>query len=399
MNIQPDADRFLTLMPPPPQPRRRVGLRLAGAVAVLIVALVGASYLYPHRVAGEVLTPGALAVELRGPGTLTALSEAVVGSRIQARVEELAVDRNDMVAKGDVLARLSFDDLAGELAAEEAHALAAEGAVLAAQADRDRAAAALEKARATHERQMALLAKGATSEAGFDDALAARRQAQADLARAERMVEQSQAERDAARARIKIARSQLDDSLLRAPLSGMVVSRARHAGEVLTPGTELLRIVDPSSLVLTARLDESALGAVRPGQPTLVTFGRAGRAITGHVLRLSREVDEETREFEIDITLDALPENWALGQRGMARITVEERHDVLAVPASLLVWRDGKPGVWVASDGRARWREVLLGPAGAQRVEIREGLSAGDTVLAPEGLRAFIRVRLARTSP
>ncbi|MFD2029154.1 hypothetical protein ACFSKM_00220 [Ancylobacter dichloromethanicus] len=79
----------------------------------------------------------------------------------------------------------------------------------------------------------------------------------------------------------------------------------------------------------------------------------------------------------------------------MARIMVERRGPVLTVPTSFLVWRDGHPGVWVASSSRARWREVALGESGAQRVEIRRGLSAGQRILKPVDLYPFMRVRLA----
>lgn len=396
MNVQPGLDQFLSLEAPLPRPRRRRGLLLTAlAAAVMAIGFVGMRYFYPHAVEGEVLRLGMLDVELQGPGTLSALTEASVGSRIQARIEGLAVDRNDVVAKGETLARLSFDDLSGELDATQASAHAAERAVSAAQAERDRAVATLEKARATHERQVALLAKGVASEAGLEDALAARRQAEADLTRAGRAVEQAEAERDAATARTAVARAQLDDSVLRAPISGVVVSRTRHVGEVLTPGSELLHLVDPASLVLTARLDESAIAAVLPGQAARVTFSRAEDPIPGHVLRLGREVDEETREFEIDIALDTLPANWALGQRAMARIMIERRGPVLTVPTSFLVWRDGRPGVWVVYRARARWREVTLGEAGTQRVEIKRGLAAGQKILKPGDLYPFMRVRLA----
>lgn len=396
MNVQSGLDQFLSLEAPLPRPRRHRGLRFGAlAAAVLTIGFVGVRYFYPHVVEGEVLRPGMLDVELQGPGTLSALTEASVGSRIQARIEELAVDRNDVVAKGETLARLAFDDLSGEFDAAEASAHAAERAVSAAQAERDRAVATLEKARGTHERQVALLAKGVASEAGLEDALATRRQAEADLARASRTVEQAEAERDAATARIAVAHAQLDDSVLRAPISGVVVSRTHHVGEVLTPGSQVLHLVDPASLVLTARLDESAISAVLPGQAARVTFTRAEDPISGHVLRLGREVDEETREFEIDIALDALPPNWALGQRAIARIMIERRGPVLTVPTSFLVWRDGRPGVWVATRARARWREVTLGEAGTERVEVRRGLDAGQKILKPGDLYPFMRVRLA----
>lgn len=400
MNVQPGLDPFLSLEAPLPRPRRRDGLRLSVlAAAVLGIGFVGLRYFYPHAVEGEILRPAMLDVELQGPGTLSALTETSVGSRIQARIDELTVDRNDVVGKGEILARLAFDDLRGELDAAEASADAAERGVAAAQAERDHAVATLEKARATHERQVALLAKGVASEAGLEDALATRRQAEADFARAGRAIEKAEAERDAAKARIAIARVQLDDSVLRAPISGVVVSRMHHVGEVLAPGSELLHLVDPESLVLTARLDESAISAVLPGQEAEITFTRAENSIPGHVLRLGREVDPETREFEIDIALDALPVNWALGQRAMARIIIERRGPVLTVPTSFLVWRDGRPGVWVASSGRAQWREVTLGAVGARRVEIRRGLGAGQEILRPGDLYPFMRVRLAGTDP
>ncbi|WP_081853032.1 efflux RND transporter periplasmic adaptor subunit [Bosea sp. 117] len=396
MNVQSKIDQLLPLAPPPARPRSRKRLRLAVlALAGMAAAFLAARYLYPHTVQGEVLRPGGLVVELGASGTLTALSEAAVGSRIQARIDALAVDRNDRVRRGDVLARLSVDDLTGNLAAAEATAHASERAVNAASAERERASAALDKARATHERQVALSARGVASQAALDDALAAFRQSEADLVRTSRAIEQAEAERDAARARIAVARAQLDDSVLRAPISGIVVSRDHQLGDMLTPGETVLRIVDPASLVLTARLDESAISAIRPGQRASVTFGRTEHAIAGHVLRLGREVDVETREFELDIALERLPENWAIGQRGTARVTVSERDDVLSVPQSYLARRDGVPGIWVMDGGRARWRSVTLGAAGRERVEVTQGLTPGDAVLAPSGIYPFMRVRLA----
>ena len=396
MNVQPGVDQLVSLQAPPPRPRRPRKTRLiAVVIAVSALGLCGLRYFYPHVVEGEVLRPGMLDVELQGPGILSALTEASVGSRIQARIVALAVDRNDVVAEGETLARLAFDDLRGERDAAEASAQAARRAVSGAEAERDRAVATLDKARTTHERQVQLFAKGVSSEAGLEDALAARREAEADRARADRAVEQAEAERDAATARVAVASAQLDDSVLRAPISGVVVSRARHVGEVLTPGSEVLHLVDPASLVLTARLDESAISRVLPGLSARVTFTRADESIHGHVLRLGREVDQETREFDIDIALDTLPANWALGQRAIASIMIERRGPVLSVPSSFLVWRHGRPGVWVATGGRARWQEVMLGEAGSERVEIRQGVADGDTILKPSSPYPFMRVRLA----
>lgn len=395
MNVQPGPDGLLSLEPPSPRPKRHRGGRHAILLAVgLATILLGQRYLYPHAVEGEILQPGMLDIELQGPGTLSALTEASLGSRLQARIEDLAVDRNDVVTQGQTLARLAYDDLSADRDAAEASARAAARAVSALEADRDRAVATLERVRATHERQVALFAKGFASQSGLEDALAARRQGEADLVRSNRAVDQAEAERDAALARVTGARAHLDDSVLRAPFSGVVVSRSRHVGEVLTPGSEVFHLVDPASLVLTTRLDESAISTVAPGQPARITFTRAMDPIPGHVLRLGREVDAETREFEIDIALDTPPTHWALGQRAMARILVARRGPVLSVPTSFIVWRDGNPGVWVKTRARAQWCAVALGESGMERVEIRQGLAADQTILKPGALYPFMRVRV-----
>lgn len=400
MNIQTSIGTLPVLTPPLPRQHTRKRLPLViGLAALLALGLLGWRYGMPYAVRSERAHLGSLDVELKGPGTLTALTEARVSSRIQARVEQLLVDRNDRVTKGDVLARLAYDDLAGELAASEASARAAERAISTAEAERDRAIATRDKAQADHERQRSLLARGVASQATMDDAHAALRQAEADLVRTERSVDRAAAERDSAQARITVARAQLGDSVLAAPIDGIIVSRSHQIGDLLTPGTELLHIVDPARLVLTARLDESAIASITPGQHARVTFGERGTAIPAHVLRIAREVDEETREFEVDVALERLPENWAMGQRGTARITADQRSAVLTARQSFLARRDGVPGLWIAEHGRARWQAVSLGAFGTDYVEITRGLSAGDVVLAPAGLYSFMRVRPAGDMP
>lgn len=357
------------------------------------LAMLGERYLVARNAAAQMIAPTDLTVDIRGPGTISALRESRIGSRLQARLVEINVDRNDSVADGQLLARLASDDLAAEFTAARASAEAAERAILSAQADRQRAQAALAQATATHRRQDELHDKGYASEAALDDAVTALHQAEADVARADRTIEQAEAERDAARARIAQARAGLDDTTIRAPIAGVVVSRAHQAGDMLTPGAELLHIVDPSSLVLTTRLDESIIARLAPGQPATINFADTTTPIRGHVARIGREVDQETREFEVDVALDTLPVNWALGQRGTARIEVARRTDVLSVPKAALLHRDGKAGVWIVDDGRARWREVQIGETGAQAVEIRAGVVSGETVLDPDGVYPFMRVR------
>lgn len=331
--------------------------------------------------------------ELSGPGTLDATRRATLSARVQGRLTQIDVDRNDTVAPGTLIARIASDDLARQLDAATAAHDAAVRTVLGAKADKARNEATVANAQAALARKSTLLAQGWATQADYDAALAMQRQSEADLAHANAAIEAAEAQQQSAAATVQMNRAQLAEATVRAPFSGVITSRDRNLGDFVTPGASIVQIVDPSSVVLTARFDESAIASVRPGQLVILKFtAEPTRAIAGHVLRLSRNVDTETREFTVDVTPDALPANWAIGQRGAAIITVAT-HEVLAVPGRDIVRRDGKAGVWLIVDGRACWRPVRLGQAGQDRVEIIDGIAEGDVILAPDGVFAWMRVR------
>jgi HlyD family secretion protein len=396
MNVQQPVNSLLTVNRPQPRPRR-----ISSAFWLMAVLGLGAAgflafrYLYPHSVEGATVVPSTLAVSVSGPGTLDATNKIVVSSRSQGRLTEITVDRNDAVMAGQILARIESYDLRHQLAAAQASEQAAIRAIEVAKAGRTRSDAALVNARNNYQRQAALLDKGFTSRQNFDAAEATFRQAAADLAHDDQAIEQARSQAQSAAANVGVVQAQIDDTIVRAPFPGIVVSRDRNVGDTLTIGASILQLVDPATIVLTARFDESTIQLMKPGQPVCISFGSlAGKNLSGHVLRLGRIVDTETREFTLDVKLDTLPENWALGQRGLARVTVATLAQVPTVPKSFLVRRHGQAGLWVVEGGRAHWRTVEPGAAGVHRVEIRRGLAPGEITLVPDGVYRFMRVQV-----
>ena len=150
--------------------------------------------------------------------------------------------------------------------------------------------------------------------------------------------------------------------------------------------------MDPSTLVLATRLDESVMARVAPGQAAEIRYvSYPGQVFAGRVLRLGRSVDTTTREFTVDVTPDEPPPHWAIGQRATVSLVTGIAPRVLTVPQDALAPRAGQPGLWVAERGRrARWRPVHLGAASGGRIEVRDGLAEGDIVLRrPQGMYAF----------
>lgn len=296
---------------------------------------------------------------------------------------------------GDVLAELDSADLASQLAAAEADAKAAESAIAEAQSDQQRATAVAEKAKLDYVRKMGLRDRQVITEADWSATEAAYHQTQAELARATTTILKATAQATSADANVKLLKVRLGYATIASPLNGVVVSRDRNVGDLLSPGTSLLQLVDPATIILSARLDESAMGMIGPEQQVTVQFASTPfDEIKGKVLRLMRLVDQETREFNVDITLDRLPSHWALGQRANVVIKAPAPSGTLALPESLLARRNGRVGAWLLKNGRAEWKKVDLGYPSGDKIQVINGVDAGDVVLAPDGIYNYERVSL-----
>ncbi|PTW52900.1 HlyD family secretion protein [Breoghania corrubedonensis] len=380
-----DGDSGILGFRPPSRPGRRFRgvVFIAVVLTAIFTAWAGNRYLLPHAERQFVVNPIDLAIELTGPGRLDATRTSLISSRLQGVIAAMHVDRNDRVRWGDVIAELATDDLKSELAAARASADAARTAVDLTKADRTHAEAALTQAQQHFERQKTLLGKGIASKETYDTAASSLLQAEADLKRSQAAIKQAQAQETSAIASAEIQRVKLDEGTIRAPFDGVVLSRDHYVGDTITPGSHIVQLVDTASIILSARFDESSIYRLSPGQKAVIRFSGGGKesSTMATVLRVGRQVDPETREFSVDLRPEALPPNWALGQRAMTTIEIGTKKNVLAVPAGAIERRRGKPGVWIVDRGRAYWIAITLGESGGQFVEVTQGLEPGDIIL------------------
>ena len=197
------------------------------------------------------------------------------------------------------------------------------------------------------------------------------KQADADFARASATIERLSAQNASAQANVKLLEVRLSYATIRSPLNGIVVNRDRSVGDLLTPGIRLMELVDPNTLILTARFDQSVLEMIRPGQRVAAHFtSDATRPLQGTVFRLRRQVDEETREFKADIKLDEAPALWALN--GRASVVVYATASTIVLSENLIARRRGRVGVWKLDDGRATWVPITLGYTALRSISGRQ---------------------------
>lgn len=375
--------------------RRRV-VAVAGALVVIAVgALAWTSLLRTVEVPIVDAAQGTVAVRVVGPGTVQARVPVTLAARITATVRQLDADVGDAVRRGQTLGLLDERDLAARRGVVGAQREAVARNVKAAQAAVAKAQAELELASSRQRRDAELLRTGFVSQSVLDASQAALRAAEANLDNARAVLAAREAEAQALAQELRYADTVLSFARLVAPMDGVIIARTAEIGATVVPGTPVFRMVDPATLWIATRVDESVVGRVRAGQPATIRL-RTGETLAGKVARIARQADAATRELEVNVAFDSPPARFAIDQQ--AEVTIDTGgEDGIVVPiASLARDAEGRRGVLVVADGRTQFRPVQTGNADGERVLVRQGLAAGERVVAQaQGMGANQRVRAA----
>lgn len=364
---------------------RRVWLtiRIVGVIAALAAAAWWL-LLSPVVVTTYTVATGTVMAEVLGTGTLEARVSATLGPKIAGLITRVAVDEGDRVKSGDTLISLEDTDLKQQAAIAEAEVAAAAAGLERLHADARRAEAVLVKARQDHQRISDLVANNSAAADEFNQAVEALAIAEAEQSRADAAIVEGQKRLAAANRSLDYQQARLHDTTIEAPFDGLVVRRDRDAGDVVTAGSSVLQQVSLEEMWITAWVDETELARLAEGQTARVAFrSEPGVEYPGAVARVGREADRETREIVVDVRVETLPANWAVGQRAEVYIRTDRKENVPVLPAGLVLVREGNTGVMVDGGGKARWREITVGLRGRESVEIKSGLSLGDIVVRP----------------
>jgi RND family efflux transporter MFP subunit len=265
--------------------------------------------------------------------------------------------------------------------------------VKAAQAALARAQAELELAASKQRRDAELLRTGFVSAAVLDASDAVLRAAQANVDNARATLAARAAEAQALSQEARYADTVLSYTRVVAPIDGVVVQRQAEVGTTVVPGTPILRLVDPATLWVAMRVDESVVGRVQVGQDARIRL-RSGEQHAGKVARIARQSDAATRELDVNVAFAAPPARFAIDAEAEVSIDTGRAEGLVVLLSALLRDRDGRQGVLVVDGGRARFRPVQTGLADETQVLVSAGLDAGERVVAqPAGVRAGTRVR------
>jgi len=373
--------------------RRWVAAALTLAVICTAAAVIWWRFGRPVTVDVVPIVDGPVALRVEGPGTVQARVAVTLATRIAATVTAVNADVGDETAAGQVLVELDDRDLRARRDGITAQRQTQARNIEAARAALRKAQADVALARSRARRDADLQREGFVSTAGLEDVRSALDVATAAEQSARAALAARESEHAASAHDLEAARVAETHARLRSPGHMLVVQRLVEPGTTVTAGMALLQLVDPATLWVAMRVDEARLAALRPGQPAQIRL-RSGAEFEGHVARIARQSDAATREIDVHVAFDAVPQGLALDQQAAVTVLAGEQRG-LRIPATALVHhRDGRPGVLEVVDGRARFVPVSTGATDGAQLLLSEGPEAGTMVVAqPQGVRDGARVR------
>jgi RND family efflux transporter MFP subunit len=391
------------------RPPRRRG-RLLAVLALILLAGAGGLWLGWGRlrppvvqttVARAAAPGGGAGSVLDASGYVTARLQATVSAKITGKVTEVLIEEGMRVREGAVLARLDDTEARAQLALAQAQLVAARSQLAEIRAQ-------LEQAERDYVRQQGLYDRQLVSPQSLDAALAQRDMLRARLASAEEQIKVAQES-------LRVAQVQLDNTVIRAPFSGVVVAKSAQPGEMISPisagggftRTGIGTIVDMDSLEIQVDVNESYINRVTPGQPVEATLNAyPDWKIPGEVIAIIPTADRSKATVKVRIAIKARDPR-IVPDMGV-RVGFLESKPAGAAPAPAAagvllpaeaVRPDGSDSIVfvVTEKKKVERRRVTLGPDAAGQRRVVSGLREGERVVLapPADLEDGQAVRLA----
>jgi membrane fusion protein (multidrug efflux system) len=194
------------------------------------------------------------------------------------------------------------------------------------------------------------------------------------------------------------ARVEYKRGFLKTPIAGLVNHVYVDAGEFVGRGAPVIDLVDIDKIKVHVSMPETDVRYIRAGQRALVTIDAfPGRHFEGTIDFVAYKADPVTKTFQTRIIMENSDHLIRPGMIARATLLRRLLPDALAVPLSALVDKEGERVVYVVKDGIAHARTVSIGVISRDRVQIEEGIAAGDRVIVvgqtevEEGMRVRIQ--------
>jgi HlyD family secretion protein len=339
-------------------------------------------------------------------------TQSAIMPKISAPVRSFKVNRGDHVSAGQLVAELENKDLTaatvdtkGAMDQAQAQYNTISGAtvpeeVTKAQQDLQAAQQAMEAARRVYESRQELLKQGAIARKLVDDANVAYVQAQSqyNVARQhvtavnsvnkEQEIKSAQGQLNSAKGKHQGAEVQLSYAEVRSPIAGVVADRPLYPGEMATPGTPLMVVMDISIIVARANVPVAQAALLKVGGAATISQTDTGIELPGKITVVSPAVDPATTTVQVWVEAKNPGERLRAGVPVKIGAVAQTIKDAILIPQTALLRNaEGETVVMVVgSDMKAQERKVEVGVKQGDKAQIVSGLKEGEQVVTVGGV-------------
>ncbi len=398
---------------------------LVGLLATGVVFLGSTTYLVVEQarpkldIAKLTVPVEAKDVTLRiaASGTATPVQSVNISPKNSGVLVDLLVEQGDTVEAGQIIARMDDDNLQAQLIQARAQVAQVQAQLAEAragnrfqeiekaQAQVEAAQARAELAQARLQRYQDLAQQGAISQNELDQYISEEKSTQASVQEAKRQlsllksgsrpeeIAQRQAAVNAAIGELKAIQVQLEDTIIRAPFSGVVTQKYATEGAFVTPTTSASTTASATSssivaiakgLEILAEVPEVDIGQIKQGQQVeIVADAYPDRVFKGRVRLISPEavVEQNVTSFQVRVAIDSGKDRLRSGMNVDLTFLGAKQEDALVVPTVAIVTEKGKTGVLVPSENNEpEFRPVTIGQSIQDQTQVLQGLNEGDRV-------------------
>lgn len=291
---------------------------------------------------------------LKLTGTVEGLTSAIISSRFDGKIAQVLVEDGQTIQTGATLLTLDTVELTN--------------AVRIAQNNIRQTEANYNTAQADYQRYYNLYAKNAVTNQQLESAEA-------------RMIT-SRTEVDNAYANLSNAQKHIADGSIISPVTGVVANKAVTVGQIVSPGTALLRVEQIDQIYVVVNVEQKDIAAAKLGANAAVTVDAyPSQVFTGTVAVINPVAGNESRMFRVKIKVDNPGQLLKPGMFAQAILTSGEPESVLAVPRTAVMVQKGLRYVYVAIIGKAKKIPVETGDLIGDLIEVKTGIQAGMAVV------------------
>ncbi|MCT4605438.1 MAG: efflux RND transporter periplasmic adaptor subunit [Marinisporobacter sp.] len=287
------------------------------------------------------------------PGNLKPREEAVVTAEVNGKVQEIVGDLGSHVGKGQSLCKL--DDTTYQLAYENK--------------SKDLSMARIEYDHLTndYERTKTLYENHVKSKS--------------ELETVEKEYEKQKESLGIKENDVALAKKNVEDTHIKAPISGIISSKKALMGQMVSPGTQLFKLVNIDQIYVEVGIAEKDMPFIKKGQKCVVKVEVFSDSIEGKITNIGPEPEKDTKTYPVKILINNEKMKLKAGMFATAKIILDQHKDALGVPKKAVMKEKEKHYVFIEENKKAVKKEVKIGFSSDAAYEILEGVEKGDQVI------------------